>query len=540
MSIRLLFITTTMLFVTDLASQNPLRRRLSLWADSLGPVVDIAHGGDDRLFVVGQNGVVRIVADSQVVLARPFLDISTQVLYSGEQGLLGLAFDPDFASNGAFYVNYISTSGGLHSRISRFTVSSDPDSADTASEQIILTVDQPFSNHNGGDLDFGLDGMLYVPFGDGGSGGDPDNHAQDLSDMLGDLIRIDVSDPDTTYTVPPDNPFVGAGPDTLPEIWASGLRNPFRFGFDRLTGDMWLGDVGQNAWEEIDHWPGGDNSGPNFGWRCYEGLAPYDIGGCQPQSFYVDPVSVHLNDALGGTWCASVGGRVYRGVQWPNMFGRYIYTDFCAQEIWNLRPDGMGGWIDELSFEPGQSGYSCIAERTDGELFAGNVGNGKIYRILDKCPMDPPVIAQNGSDLESSTANGWQWFFNGDTIPGAVAQVLSPTMTGDYHVVADFGNGCLLNSDTIPYIYTGQPRVSSTFVQVLPNPVDRELVIRWTGEPPTQLRLVDATGRVALMVATSGRSAVVPIDQLPAAVYLLQFTSANGALVATQRVVVAR
>ena len=207
----------------------------------------------------------------------PFLDIHTRVNSGGEQGLLGLAFDPNYAESGFFYVYYIFGGGNGSSRISRFSVTANPDSAAEASEQVIYSWPQPYSNHNGGDIHFGPDGYLYIGLGDGGSGGDPEGYAQNMSDPLGDMIRIDVSDPDTTYTIPPTNPFAGLVGDTLPEIWASGLRNPFRWGFDALTGDLWIGDVGQNAFEEVDFWPAGAlyNSHPNFGWNCYEGFGAY-------------------------------------------------------------------------------------------------------------------------------------------------------------------------------------------------------------------------------------------------------------------------
>jgi hypothetical protein len=283
--------------------------------------------------------------------------------------------------------------------------------------------------------------MLYIGFGDGGSGGDPQNHAQNPTDPLGNMLRIDVSDPDTTYTIPSDNPFATAA-DTMPEIWASGLRNPYRFGFDRLTGDLWIGDVGQNAWEEIDFWPAGDNSGPNFGWRCYEGLVGYNTSGCLPHSFFVDPVVVHENLGIGGSWCSAIGGRVYRGVLWPHLYGLYVYTDYCGAEFRSLKPDGLGGFIDAQLCTTAQNGYSVIAENVAGELFTGNNDNDRIYKIVDKCPMDPPDITQSGNTLYSSPATSYTWYHDGIAVPGGTADSLAATLNGNYWVVANMGNGC--------------------------------------------------------------------------------------------------
>ena len=347
-------------------------------ATGLDDIVDISHAGDDRIFCTLQPGSIVIVQDGSV-LPTPFLDITDRVTFGGERGLLGLAFDPDFSTNGWFYVNYTATDSSLVTRVSRFTVSAtDPDQADPASEEIIYRWPQPFTNHNGGDLDFGPDGMLYVGFGDGGSGGDPNNNAQTLSNPLGDMLRIDVSLPGDTFLIPADNPYQNAG-DTLPEIWANGLRNPWRFGFDALTGDLWIGDVGQGNWEEIDHWPAGDNSGPNFGWRCYEGLVPYTIAGCGSADEYVQPLVVQPNLP----WCSIIGGRVYRGTAFSSLYGHFLYTDYCEGEFRSLTPDGVGGWVDELLLASGDQGFVVIAEDSALELYAGNKNQGILYHIVD-------------------------------------------------------------------------------------------------------------------------------------------------------------
>lgn len=517
-------------------AQNPTRISLVPWADNLPNVVDLAHCNDFRLFAVQQNGIIRIITDSMTVLPVPFLDIHDSVLFEGEQGLLGLAFDPDYASNGYFYVNYVSATGGTHSRISRFQVSGDHNLADPTSERIIYHVQQPYVNHKGGDLDFGPDGLLYVAFGDGGDGGDPQNHAQTLSDALGDMIRIDVSDADTTYTVPPSNPFINAGPDTLPEIWASGLRNPFRFGFDQLNGDLWIGDVGQSAWEEIDHRIPTDPAGANFGWRCYEGNSPYNTQDCQDQSAYVSPVTTHVNDGAQGQWCAIVGGRVYRGAQWPHLYGRYIYTDFCKGEYWSLKPNGPDAWIDEPVLVNNPSGGVCIAENAEGELFTANLISGTVFKLIDRCPMDPPTIALTGAVITSSSADNYQWYFNNAAIDGATAQFYEPTMNGDYFVVSDFGGDCVLNSDTITVTNVGIKEHYPVHLSLRPNPANDAVDVRWDNSTTVRMIVLrDLLGRPLLSLFPSTDHARIDTQQLASGSYVVQLLSMEGKAVAEER-----
>ena len=503
------------------------------WADGLTAPVDIAQCGDDRLFVVQQDGLVKIVTDSMVVLPTPFLDLTDSVLFSGEQGLLGLAFDPDYLSNGLFYVNYISETGGRHSRISRFSVSGNVNVADPTSEEILYTVDQPFENHKGGDLAFGPDGYLYVPFGDGGNIGDPLNNAQDLSDPLGDIIRIDVSG-NSGYTVPASNPYVGQA-GILPEIWSSGLRNPYRFGFDRLTGDMWLGDVGQGDWEEVDFKAAGTAGGDNYGWHCYEGFEPYDTDGCSAASAYDEPVAVHFNGGDG--WCAIIGGRVYRGTRWPHLQGLYIYTDFCVGEFWSLQPQGGGIWADAPVLTDGAfAGWSCIEEDVDGELFAGNVQNGIIYKIIDACPMDRPTITFDGTTLTSSDADGYQWFLENDPIPGATDQSYQPQGNGSYFVLADLGGACELKSDVFMVLSTGINELKGV-VTLTPNPANEQVTLIWDAPATVHaLRVTDVNGReVAVGQSVIGERTVLDTQHLANGHYTIHFRDELGGTLAVSR-----
>jgi glucose/arabinose dehydrogenase len=349
--------------------------QLELVADGLGYIVDIAHAGDDRLFILTRFGQIKIVQDG-VVLPTPYLDISSQVTSGGEMGSLGLAFDPDFQNNGRFYVHYNAIGGGWWSRISRFTATS-PEAltVDASTEQIVFSVSQPGTFHNGGDVDFGADGMLYMTLGDSFNAAT----SQDLTHPLGSIHRIDVSDGGDTYAIPFDNPYANSTGDTLKTIWAKGLRNPFRFGFDALTGDMWIGDVGSSAWEEVNFWPAGDHSGPNFGWRCFEGFVPASspTAGCGPASQYVMPVAVQPTS---GAWCSVIGGRVYRGATYPELYGRYLYSDYCAGVLHSLLPDGEGGWTNELLASGLGGSITCIGEDAALEMYLGR-SNGSLYKI---------------------------------------------------------------------------------------------------------------------------------------------------------------
>lgn len=379
------FMRSLILFLLMVTSSicKPQNAEFTTMLTGFSNPVDIAHCGDDRLFIVEKAGIIKIVED-ETVLPTPFLNITNIVHDTGsEQGLLGLAFHPQYDVNGFFYVYYTAGSGNGTTRLSRFSVSGNPDIALSSSEVILWELAQPYSNHNGGDIDFGLDGFLYFAPGDGGSVGDPQNRSQNLNLAFGKVLRINPQ-VDGTYTIPTSNPYFGST-SALDEIWAVGLRNPWRFGFDRLNGNLWIGDVGQGLWEEVDFIAAGDNSGPNFGWRCYEGNAAYNTTGCQPQSFYDAPVSVGAHSA---GWCSVIGGRVYRGTKYPSLYGFYIYTDYCHGKIYYINSsDFTGGVLNNISIG---FGMACIAEDKCGELYAVNTQSGVLYRIVDPevCPED--------------------------------------------------------------------------------------------------------------------------------------------------------
>lgn len=525
----------TFLSGTSLLAQDPLTIGLQPFATGFTRPVDIAHCNDERLFIVEQRGTIKAVGADGLVIGTLFLDIQDRVNdEENEQGLLGLAFAPDYATSGYFYLHYTAGTGNGVSRISRFSVTSDPNVADPNSEIILFTWPQPFANHNGGDLDFGPDGNLYITLGDGGSGGDPQGNAQDLTDPLGDILRIH-PESDGTYTIPADNPWVNAGGDTLPEIWASGLRNPFRFGFDALNGDVWIGDVGQSAWEEIDFWPAGTLGAPNFGWRCYEGNESYNTNGCEPQSAYVAPVAVHRNLADGGEWCSSIGGRVYRGSEFPRLYGRYLYTDYCAGQFWSLRRDDLGEWVSEQVLTGAGTNWVCIAEGSDGSLYTcRSSGGGQVRKIVDPCPMAPPTITQNGGVLTSSPADSYTWFLNGEPVSGGNTQSITITEVGTYTVLAAFG-ACDLLSTAFQAIATGIAGDSAPAFRMFPIPARDELIL--SGLPPDawSIQVIDLSGREVFTRATNGKDrSTLDVSALAEATYMIRLIGADGTVIQQQ------
>jgi glucose/arabinose dehydrogenase len=291
-----------------------------------------------------------------------------------EQGLLGLAFRPHYAQNGTFFVYYIDLHG--NSVVARFHVATnDPNIADPASKVDLFHINQPYANHNGGGLAFGPDGYLYIGSGDGGSEGDPNRIGQNLQTQLGKLLRINVDSGDTA-TIPPDNPFIGQG--GLPEIWAYGLRNPWRFSFDQLNGNLFIGDVGQDAWEEVDFVPAGTQGGMNFGWSFYEGMHPYQDEPPANASF-TWPVAEYSH----ADGCAVTGGYVYRGAALPGWQGVYFYGDYCSGNVWGLIETSKDKWQSEILFQTGAK-ITTFGVDDAGELYLSDYATGSILRLTSK------------------------------------------------------------------------------------------------------------------------------------------------------------
>jgi glucose/arabinose dehydrogenase len=411
--------------------------QLEEYVTGLNAPVAVTHAGDQRLFIAEQAGHIRIIDGNGNLLPRPFLDIANRVDNgSGEMGLLGLAFHPNYAANGYFYVYYTRDLGsGLdRSRVARFQVSVDPNIADENSELVIVEFAQPFSNHNGGDVHFGPDGYLYIASGDGGSVGDPQDFAQNSGVLLGKLLRVDVDGapgandgPDCDisghahYRVPARNAFNdGIGGQGCDEIYATGLRNPWRFSFDRQTGDLWIADVGQGAYEEINLVSSGAAGGLNFGWRCYEGNNPFNPSGCTGQYFF--PLYVYAH--AGGN-CSVTGGFVYRGSEYPKLDGHYFFTDFCNTAIHALSGPSNDPVVSQVLPSHVINTPSTFGEDVDGELYIASLSDGRLYKIRGQ-PTNPLPI-NNSYDLDgdgkadivwrnTSTAAVAAWLMNGTTI----------------------------------------------------------------------------------------------------------------------------
>lgn len=359
----------------------------SVLLESFGPSfnspVEIKNAGDERLFVVEKSGKIKILNQNGSVNSTPFLDIEDRVsTNANERGLLGLAFHPNYPENPFFFVNYTNNSGAT--TISKFSVSANQDIANE-SETILLEINQPYANHNGGCINFGPDGNLYIGMGDGGSGGDPQNYSQNTESLLGKMLRINVNS--GAYSIPENNPYGD-------EIWSVGLRNPWKFSFDSLNGDLWIADVGQNEFEEI-NMVQNNPANINYGWRCYEGNEPYNLSGC-PEEGLTFPVSTYSHYSSGDFKCSITGGYVYRGNQISGLNGVYFFADYCSGEIGLLSKNENDEWDMSLAFPNINGSWVSFGEDINGELYIASI-NGGIYKIID--------AALSNNEIDSNTLN---------------------------------------------------------------------------------------------------------------------------------------
>jgi len=359
--LRIIFFVSTLLLTS---CSNAQEISIELFVQGLSSPVDMAHAGDDRIFIVEQSGKIKIVNPDGSVNTEPFLDLSSLISTGGERGLLGLAFAPDYDETGRFYVNYTNLSGDTV--IERYHVSGNPDIADETGTGL-LTIEQPFTNHNGGNIHFGPDGYLWISSGDGGSGGDPNGNGQNTGVLLGKILRIDVSGP--TYTIPSDNPFAESG--GAPEVWAYGLRNPWKFSFDRQNDELLIADVGQSNYEEINRQPS-SLPGLNYGWRCYEGNEPYNTSGCGSADDMIFPAVVYSHN---NGRCSITGGYVYRGSQFSNLTGKYFFGDYCSGEIGWMSEDNDFEFILDSGIN-----ITSFGEDAAGELYV--LGSGKVFKLI--------------------------------------------------------------------------------------------------------------------------------------------------------------
>lgn len=412
--IKLYTIVIFLLFLIYTENPAQVRTAEAFPALTFDNPVEIAdpNDGSRKLFVVTQNGIIYSFDNNSTASQKKvFLDISSKVITGNELGLLGLAFHPNYKDSGYFYINYttnIPEGAPVRSVVSRFKVNGNKTEADTASEQIILEVDQPYANHNGGKLAFGPDGYLYISFGDGGSGGDPDSNAQDLTTFLGKILRIDVNNINDTvrYHIPPDNPFAGNVSGYKEEVFAYGLRNVWKFSFDKQTGELWGADVGQDEWEEINIIaPGG-----NYGWNIMEGPKFYS-GAESDTSGLMLPVWSYGHNDEGGE--SITGGLVYRGDKLPSLKGKYIYADFISGRIWTLE-NSDGVYNNALLFS-NKGQISAIEADSKGTLLYADYSHGKIMKIEEDAPIASKPAPQTLTPETEKLAQNYPNPFNPET-----------------------------------------------------------------------------------------------------------------------------
>lgn len=393
----------------SMAQTPPAVQFNPLVTSGLSSPVDIENAGDgtNRIFIVQKAGTIRIFSGGALQPGN-FLNISSLVTSAGERGLLAMAFHPDYENNRYFFVYYTNSAGSIE--IARYrTQAANPNQADPASGQVLLTITKPYDNHNGGDMAFGPDGKLYFATGDGGAGGDPQNFSQNGNSLLGKMIRLDVDNFNTPpyYTIPADNPYV-SNPAVRDEIYAMGLRNPWRWSFDRSNNDIWIADVGQGNWEEVNYLPFNLSAGVNYGWRCYEGNQAFNTSGCLPQASYQSPVFQYGHNAAGGY--SITGGFVYRGSEFPALAGLYLVTDYVTGNGWLLRQSSSTG----LSVYPQTGWPTSIAgfgEAENGELYAVTL-SGTFYKIQTASIL--PVSAFDFKGKARTTDNELTWMTGGN------------------------------------------------------------------------------------------------------------------------------
>ena len=450
-------------------------------ASGINAPTDIENAGDGsgRLFFVQQDGQIRLFRNGALT-AQPFLDIRSKTHASGEQGLLGLAFPPGFAQRQKFFVDYTDLSGDTV--IAQYSVSANPDQADVSSEIVLLHINQPFPNHNGGRLQFGPDGYLYIGMGDGGSGGDPLGNGQNLGTLLAKLLRIDVLSAPGTVKIPPNNPFVNQ-PGARPEIWAYGLRNPWRFSFDPATNDLWIADVGQDRYEEVDFQPASSHGGENYGWNVMEALHCYSpASGCNMQGITL-PIAEYSH--ANGT-CSITGGFVYRGRTSPGMRGIYLYADYCTGQIWGIDREGTQFVNSPLL----SAGFNITTFGVDeaGEIYVANASNGAIYHVVGSIA---PRLSPLGVVNAASFAPG--------LTPGSLATVFAAGI---------LDNPGIVSANTVP-LTTSLGGVS---IRVNSTPAPMLAVANQNGVEQANFQVpLEVTGTMATVVVTRSGNSSTPV-----------------------------
>lgn len=390
--LKVSFLLVCFISFGDYVPAQPPALKFTSYVSGFSSPLDIKNAGDgsNRLFVVEQSGKIKIIKNGSA-LSRPFIDLASVISFGGEQGLLSVAFPPLYKQHGFFFVYYTDKSGNV--TLARYRVSSNADSANPNSGVILFSFPKPggFTNHNGGCLQFDKSGLLYIGLGDGGSGGDPFGNGQNGQVFFGKMLRLDVrSNTPPYYKIPPNNPFVN-DPNVNDEIFALGLRNPWRWSFDRLTGDMYIGDVGQDKREEVDFRLKSQSAGANYGWRCYEGIADYNTSGCLAKDNYIFPVFDYTHNFTSGGYSIT-GGYVYRGSLYPSLYGYYIFADYITAKAWRMKQNTGGTW-DVFRQDNGvPNSVATFGEDESGELYAASL-QGTVYKIS---PASEPAASNSG------------------------------------------------------------------------------------------------------------------------------------------------
>lgn len=492
-----------------------------------------AEDGSNRLFITEKTGRIRVIdLTTNNVLAGNYMNLSSTILTNSERGLLGLAFHPDFATNGFLYVNYVSNGTGTPSPgqtvISRFqATSASATSVDIDTETVLLTITQPFANHNAGDIAFGPDGYLYIPTGDGGSGGDPDDNGQDPQSLLAKMLRIDVdnTDPGLEYAIPDDNPFAGSSV-VRNEIFSLGLRNPWRIAFDRQTGDLWIGDVGQGQREEVDFIAAGNAGGQNFGWDCREGAIAYSGSSsilCGNGSVYTEPIFDYDHGNTGGQ--SLTGGFVYRGTQGDDLLGWYICADFSSNRFFLLPPGASGSASLVRQTGTGISGPSTFGEDEEGNLYVAELFSGTISRIVSLLSLPAEVTNWTATPSDKDVLLRWTTQSEDNTASFRLERSQDGEVFSSIKTMAAAGN----STSALDYDYLDEtPPLGQVFYRLVrvdldgtehllpirrvffrnqaigeptvsPNPTNGDLVIsipELQVNGPVSLRLISSDGRV--------------------------------------------
>lgn len=493
----------------------------------LNNIIGLYHAGDSRMFAVLQSGQVRVVLEDGSVLPGAFINVSSLISTGGERGLLGMAFHPQYSENGYFYLNYTNRQGSTI--VSRWKVSeSDANVADPGSEKVILLVEQPFSNHNGGDLAFGPDGYLYIGLGDGGSGGDPRNYSQNPMSLLGKMLRIDVDNGDP-YAIPEDNPYAQSA-DTLPEIWAMGLRNPWRYSFDALNGNLWISDVGQNAREEVNMVPPVPDARYNFGWRCYEGSLPYNTAGCEDSSFYTFPVFEYPQDQGDRS---ITGGYVYRGEEFDFLKGVYLCADFVSGKIYTVsETNGQFSGKEQGRF--GEFQLATFGQNSRNDLFVAARGTGTIFRITEKCQSYIPLLTILDDTLSLELQNAAfdperidvTWYRDSMPVITNSDSVFTVDESGFYFAIITVdGQDCVLRSNEVWFEASNSvDNINKALPFALyPNPASQRLAIRMETSSDAQatVKFIRWDGTVRLTHALSPNEEV-DLHTLTPGIYLVE------------------